>query len=378
MSPQALASQTFGFYTGLVYFTPLFGGWIADRLLGAKRTVVIGALLMSAGHFAMAFDQSFLIALVLLILGSGCLKGNIAAQVGHLYAPDDVSRRTRAFTIFSTGINVGATLGPIVCGLLAQLYGWHVGFGCAGALMLLATITYLAGQRYLPDERPRKRDRAPTAPLTSAERRTVLLLILVASITVFQSVAYYQIYNVGLVWIDAHVDLATPLGHIPVPWFNSIDAFVSIIAVPPLILLWSWQEKRGREPSDIGKIGIGAAIAAASAGMMVLGIWLAGSGKVSALYPVLGCVGMGVAFLYYWPPLLALVSRTAPPSINATMVSGAYLALFVGNILMGWVGSFYERMSPAQFWTLDASIAATGALLVLLFGRCLNRALEPN
>jgi len=378
MSPQALASQTFGFYTGLVYFTPLFGGWIADRLLGAKRTVVIGALLMSAGHFAMAFDQSFLIALVLLILGSGCLKGNIAAQVGHLYAPDDVSRRTRAFTIFSTGINVGATLGPIVCGLLAQLYGWHVGFGCAGALMLLATITYLAGQRYLPDERPRKRDRAPTAPLTSAERRTVLLLIVVASITVFQSVAYYQIYNVGLVWIDAHVDLATPLGHIPVPWFNSIDAFVSIIAVPPLILLWSWQEKRGREPSDIGKIGIGAAIAAASAGMMVLGIWLAGSGKVSALYPVLGCVGMGVAFLYYWPPLLALVSRTAPPSINATMVSGAYLALFVGNILMGWVGSFYERMSPAQFWTLDASIAATGALLVLLFGRCLNRALEPN
>src|SRR3954449_441884 len=177
MSAQALASQTFGFYTGLVYFTPLLGGWVADRLLGAKKTVIIGALLMSAGHFAMAFDQSFLVALLLLIIGSGCLKGNIAAQVGHLYAPDDVSRRTRAFTIFITLINVGATLGPVVCGLLVQVYGWHVGFGCAGALMLLATIIYLAGQRYLPDQRPRKRDRAPTAPLTPAERRTVMLLV---------------------------------------------------------------------------------------------------------------------------------------------------------------------------------------------------------
>src|SRR3954453_14273478 len=267
MSAQALASQTFGFYTGLVYFTPLIGGWIADRLLGAKRTVVIGAMLMSAGHFAMAFDQSFLVALVLLIVGSGCLKGNIAAQVGHLYAPDDLSRRTRAFTIFSTGINVGATLGPVVCGLLAQLYGWHIGFGCAGVLMLLATVTYLAGQRYLPDQKPLKRDRATTAPLTKGERRTVVLLVLAASITIFQSIAYYQVYNVGLVWIDAHVNLSTPIGHIPVPWFNSIDPFVSIVAVPPLIYLWILQQRRGSEPSDVAKIGIGAAIASASSGL---------------------------------------------------------------------------------------------------------------
>jgi len=378
MSPQALASQTFGFYTGLVYFTPLAGGWIADRLLGAKRTVVLGALMMSAGHLAMAFDQSFLLALFLLITGSGCLKGNIAAQVGHLYAPDDVSRRTRAFTIFSTGINVGATAGPIVCGLLAQLYGWHVGFGCAGVLMLSATVTYLAGQRHLPDQRPARRKRAPAAPLSPAERRLVVLLMLAAAITVFQSIAYYQLYDVGLVWIDAHVDLATPIGRIPVPWFESIDSFVSIMAVPPLIALWSWQQKSGREPSDIAKVGIGAAIASASAGVIVLGILLAGGGKVGAIYPVVACVGMGIAFVYYWPPLLALISRTAPPGINATMVSGAYLTLFVSNILMGWVGSYYETMGPTAFWTLDALIAAAGALLVLIFGRRLNRALDQH
>jgi POT family proton-dependent oligopeptide transporter len=120
LSPQALASQTFGLYAGFVYFTPLLGGIVADRWLGTRRTVIIGTLLMSAGHFAMAFDRSFLVALLLLVLGSGCLKGNIAAQVGHLYPVDDVTRRTSAFTIFSTAINFGAVAGPLACGLLAR------------------------------------------------------------------------------------------------------------------------------------------------------------------------------------------------------------------------------------------------------------------
>ncbi len=376
LSAQALASQTFGLYTGLVYFTPLLGGMIADRLLGAKRTVVIGSLLMSAGHFAMAFDQSFLLALLLLILGSGCLKGNIAAQVGHLYPVEDVTRRTSAFTIFSMAINFGAVTGPLVCGLLAQLYGWHVGFGAAGVLMLLATIIYLAGQRHLPDQRPTKRNRVPSAPLTGPERRTVVLLVLAAAITIFQSVAYYQFFNVGLVWVNDHVDLATPLGAIPVPWFNSIDAFFSIIAVPPLIYLWARQSRRGHEPNDIAKIGIGAVLAGASAGLMVMADLSAGAGKANALMPFLAFAGMGIAFLYYWPPLLALISRAAPTSVNATMVSAAYLTLFISNILMGWVGSYYEKMDPATFWALDAGIAAIGALLVLIFGRRLTRALS--
>ena len=113
-------------------------------------------------------------------------------------------------------INFGAVAGPLACGLLAQVYGWHAGFGAAGGLMLLATVIYLAGQRHLPNQRPLRRDRAPSAPLTAHERRTVILLILAAAITIFQSVAYYQFFNVGLVWVNDHVDLATPLGAIPV------------------------------------------------------------------------------------------------------------------------------------------------------------------
>jgi POT family proton-dependent oligopeptide transporter len=203
----------------------------------------------------------------------------------------------------------------------------------------------------------------------------MVLLVLTMIVTIFHSIAYYQVYNVGLVWISEHVDLGTPLGSIPVPWFSSVDPLASILAVPLLIALWSRQAMRGREPSDIGKIGIGAALAAASAGLLALAEMLSGDGKVGALIPLLACTGLGVAFLYYWPPLLALISRAAPAKVNATMMGGAYLTLALSNMLMGWIGSFYEKMTPAAFWTLDAGIAAVGALLVLLFGRRLSRAL---
>src|SRR5258705_9805100 len=153
MSNLAFASLIYGWYGGLVYFTPLFGGMIADRWLGTRTTVVLGALLMSAGHIAMSFDQSFLFALALLILGSGCLKGNISAQVGQLYPRDEESRRTQGFTIFSAGINVGSVMGPLGCGAVAAVYGWHAGFGLAGGVVIIAPPPYPPRPRDLPGGR---------------------------------------------------------------------------------------------------------------------------------------------------------------------------------------------------------------------------------
>jgi POT family proton-dependent oligopeptide transporter len=145
LSTAALASQIYGLYTGFIYFTPVLGGWIADRWIGSRKAVVLGALLMSGGHIAMAFDASFLLALTLLIVGCGLLKGNISNQVGSLYPENDGAARTRGYAIYSFGINVGAVAGPLLCGLLAQLYGWHAGFGLAGILMLIGLFTYMAG-----------------------------------------------------------------------------------------------------------------------------------------------------------------------------------------------------------------------------------------
>ena len=378
MSDQAFASLIYGWYSGLVYFTPLFGGLIADRWLGTRATVVLGALLMSAGHIAMSFDQSFLIALGLLIVGSGCLKGNISAQVGQLYPPDDESQRTRGFTIFSAAINIGAVAGPLACGGIAAVYGWHAGFGLAAVLMILALVIYLSGQRHLPDGRVRRSDKPELPPLTAAERRRTWLLIGVIMLTVLPNIAYPMIWNIGIVFIDGHVSLATPVGAVPASWFNSVDSFASIIAVPPLVALWAWQARRKREPDNIAKIGIGSALVGASALFMTLGCLLPdATGKVSVIWPLACFVGMGFAFIYFWPVLLALISLSAPAKVNSTLMGAAFLSLFVGSVAMGWVGSFYDQMSPAAFWTLDAAIGFGGALLVLLLHRPLIKALEP-
>ncbi len=151
LDPQPLASQLFGFYTGLAYCTPILGGMLADRVLGRRRTVIIGGALMAIGHFMMAFEALFLVALLMLILGIGGFKPNISTQVGALYPPAD-RRRDRGYSIFYVGINVGAFLAPLVCGTLAVQFGWHYGFGAAGVGMLVSLGIYLCGSRTLPPD----------------------------------------------------------------------------------------------------------------------------------------------------------------------------------------------------------------------------------
>src|SRR5450631_1258259 len=374
-STQALASRIFGLYSAFVYFTPMLGGLIADRWIGQRNGVVIGALSMSAGHIAMAFDQSFLLALLLLVIGSGFLKGNISAQVGALYPPEDEARRTRGFIIFSTAINIGAVVGPLLCGLLAQVYGWHYGFGIAAIFMLLGLATYLYGYRYLPARVERRKFEGTR--LTAAERRIVYALIAVMIITIFQSTAFYQVFNVNPIWIQQHVALDLGSFRIPVPWYQSINSVFSIVGVPLVFWIWRHQALRRREPHDLAKIGTGAWIAAASNLILVGAIFVSGGAPVHPIWPFLYSAGLGISFLYYWPTLLALVSRAAPAKVNATLMGLAFMSLFISNTLIGWIGGFYEKMSPAEFWAMHAAIAAGGGLLVLLFGRFLSRAINP-
>ena len=376
LSNQALASQIFGLYSGFVYFTPVLGGWLADRYIGRRAAVVAGALLMSGGHVAMAFDRSFLLALVLLVVGCGLLKGNISAQVGELYRREDEAGRTRGFAIFSMAINFGAVAGPVACGFLADRFGWHVGFGAAAILMFCGLLTYLAGARHLPAHRPSERTKAAAAPLTPGEWRRIAALVAVMGITIFQSIAYYQVSNVALVWIDGNVDLGLAGFRVPVPWFSAIDPFASILGVPLLFALWRRQAARGGEPGDLAKIGIGAAIAALSNLLLVAGALLEGGGRVSVLWPSFYCIGLGIAFLYYWPTLLALVAGAAPKRLVSTLMGCAFLSLFIGNNIIGLIGGWYERMSHPAFWAMHAAISALGAVLILLFRRPLARALS--
>src|SRR6185369_18056258 len=148
---QPLASAIFGTYTSLVYGTPIIGGIIADKWLGRNKTLIAGGILMAIGHFLMAIEPAFLLALLSLLLGVGAFKGNIATQVGALYGPNDL-RRAMAFQIFYIFINVSVIIAPLISGTLGQNVGWHYGFGCAGVVMVIGLAIYLSGQRYLPED----------------------------------------------------------------------------------------------------------------------------------------------------------------------------------------------------------------------------------
>lgn len=375
LSSQAFASQIFGLYSAFVYLTPVLGGAIADRWLGQRNAVVTGALVMAAGYVAVTFNGTFLLALLLLIVGSGLLKGNIAAQVGALYPPGDEARRSHGYVIFSTGVNVGAIAGPLVCGWLAQVRGWRYGFGSAALCMLLGLATYLYGYRYLPARVQRNRGTAAMR-LTRADWRVVAALITVMLITIFQSVAYLQVFNVAPIWIEQHVEPNIAGFRVPVPWYTAVNSLLSVLCVPLLLWIWRRQAVRGREPDDLAKIGTGAWLTVASNLILVVAIFGSSATRISPLWPFLSSAGLGIAFMYYWPTLLALISQAAPARVSGTLVSGAYLTLFISNLLIGWIGALYERITPAAFWALHAAIAAAGGLLVLVLGGRLRGALR--
>jgi len=368
LSPQALASQIFGLYAGLVYLTPLLGGYVADRLLGVRRTVLAGLVLLTCGHFLMAFENHFLVALLLLVLGSGFVKGNLSAQVGSLYPPGEQARRTRGFALMSMSVNIGAVCGPLACGAAVQAYGWHAGFGVAATLMLTSLVIYVLGGKLLPDVAVRRTGCRRGRPAPGAHAIVGLLLIVIA-VSLFQTIVYSQLFNTGLVWISEHVDRSTPFGRIPTPWFTSIDALASIASAPLLMRLWKAQAARGKEPDPLEKMAIGAALTGLQALVLALAAAIAGPGRVGAVPVILVLMSAGIAFNFHWPPLVALISLAAPKAVNATMINTTFLTFFVGNLAAGQIAMLYQPLGPAAFWLLNAAIACAGVPLALVLRR---------
>jgi len=250
---QPFSSLIYGYYTALVYLTPIFGGLLADRVLGHRRTVIIGALLMALGHFMMAFESLLLFALLMLILGNGAFKPNMSTQVGELYPPGD-PRRDRAYSIFYVGINIGAFLAPLVCGTLGERVGWHYGFGAAGVGMLIALSIYLIGSTHLPPD-PLFTTKPADAhkPLDRDEWRSIIaLLILFLPVSLFWA-TYEQQGNTIALWADDHTDRTINLlfwtAEIPTTWFQSFNPFMIFAFTPLVVALWARQATLGTEPS---------------------------------------------------------------------------------------------------------------------------------
>jgi POT family proton-dependent oligopeptide transporter len=205
---QPLASAIFGDYTSLVYLTPIAGGMIADRFLGRRVTLILGAAVMALGHFLMAFEGLFLFALLALIVGVGLFKGNIASQVGELYKPNDL-RRAMAFQIFYIAINVSVIAAPLISGTLGEDVGWHYGFGTAGIVMVAGLLLYLKAGPWLPaDNRPKKGvDAKPRDPLTGNDWTRILAVVILVPVMAVALLTNQEIINAYLVWADEQFQL---------------------------------------------------------------------------------------------------------------------------------------------------------------------------
>jgi len=376
LEAQPLASQLFGFYTGLAYCAPIVGGLVADRILGQRRTVLIGGSLMALGHFLMAFEALFLIALLLLIMGIGAFKPNISTQVGALYAPDD-HRRDRAYSIFYVGINIGAFLAPLVCGGLAAQYGWHYGFGAAGAGMLVSLGIYLGGSRALPPDAPRRQtpeQRGPKAAFSAAERNASLTIIGVCAGVILFWAAYDQQGNTLLLWIEDHTDRSIDAGswhgEVPSPWFLALNPLFIFLLTPVIVRLWARQGERESPP--IRKMAFGAMCLVVANLLMAAAAWHAPA-NASPLWIVGYFLLATIGELHVAPVGLALISRLAPVRALSLLMGVWFAATLPADIFGGFLGGFWSSMSKPNFFLLVASIATAGSASLWLLARIIQK-----
>jgi POT family proton-dependent oligopeptide transporter len=382
LAAQPFASHIYGLYTALVYLTPLLGGLLADRVLGQRRTVVLGASLMAIGHFMMAFESLFLLALLVLIFGNGAFKPNISAQIGALYAPGD-PRRDRAYSNFYVGINLGAFLAPLVAGTLGEGVGWHYGFGAAGVGMTIGLLVYLYAAPMLPAD---ERDRVVTSgneprPLERSDWRSILALIALFLPTSLFWATYEQQGNTIPLWADdytdRHINLFVWHGEIPVTWFQAFNPFMIFAFTPFVLMLWARQAARGSEPSTVTKMAVGCFAVALANLIMVGAVWQADGGPQASwmwLFAYFAIVTLGE--LYLSPIGLSLVSKISPARVVSMMMGVWFLTSFFGNLVGGWLGSFWTVMDKSAFFVMIAGVAALAGLVILAFNRPLRAALD--
>jgi proton-dependent oligopeptide transporter, POT family len=372
LAAQPFASHIYGFYSGLVYLTPILGGLLADRVLGQRRTVIIGAALMAVGHFAMAFEQLFLFALGLLILGNGAFKPNISTQVGELYAPGD-RRRDRAFSIFYVGINLGAFLAPLICGTLGEELGWHYGFAAAGFGMTAGLVIYLLATPHLPKDAFGRR-KSPAASIDKDARRSIFaLLLLFVPVSLFWA-TYEQQGNSIALWADQFTDRRLFGGEIPVTWFQAFNPFMIFAFTPFIVAFWRYQGPN--EPSTTMKLAIGCFLTALAYLVMALAAWNVGAGKASWAWLLAYFIIITIGELYLSPTSLSLVTKIAPASL-LSMMMGIWLATsFVGNFLAGYLGSFWSSMGKVEFFLMLAIISGTASAAIILLSYPLRSVLR--
>jgi POT family proton-dependent oligopeptide transporter len=431
------AGAVYGLYTSMVYMTTLPGGWIADRLIGAQRAVLAGGILIASGHFSMAVPTltTFYLGLVLIVLGTGLLKGNVSVIVGRLYTVND-TRRDAGYSIFYMGINLGAFLAPLVCGYLGQRVNWHVGFAAAGVGMVLGLVQFLYGRKYLgdagsqpadagsPEATARRRSQAirwlsgaaavlgvigiglatGVLPLTATDLANAAGVGLLALVVPFFGWLFLstgwtarerkQLVVVGALFLGASIFWSefeqagstlnlfasrytsnVALGiDFPSSYYQSLNGLFIILLAPVFAWLWLRLGAQGREPSSPAKFGLGLALVGAGFAVLAAGAAVAASGVlVSPLWLIAAYLLHTCGELCLSPVGLSAMSKLAPARIGGLIMGVWFLGSSVGNYIGGRVTGFYESLTPPTLFGIVALIGIAAGALFLAFARPMSR-----
>lgn len=418
------AARLYGTYTSLVYLTPLIGGYLADRFIGTRRSMIIGSIVIALGHFALAFQQMqmFYLGLGLIIIGTGFFKPNVSTMVGQLYMQGDV-RRDSGFTIFYMGVNLGAMLAPLVCGSLGQRVGWHYGFAAAGVGMVLGLLTFLWGaNKYLPgiglkpthDPNNAAAVAAESVEKTSLsvmpaiigaalgaaiaffsnggylgigmgtvigaalgasifgthgeERRRVIAIVIVAFFVIFFWMCFEQAGTSMNIFADRYTNLNIGSFAIPSSWFQAINPVFIIIFAPVFAMLWNSLNAANREPSTPLKMVLGLVLLGIGFLFLVWGGRLVDGGhKVSPMFLTAAYAFHTFGELCLSPVGLSYVTKVAPQRLAALLMGVWFLANAAANKLGGTLAAMSEHItSQAKFYTIPVGIAFGAAFLLLL------------
>lgn len=374
------AGSIYGWYTGLVYLTPLFGGYLADRYLGQRKCITLGGFFMIFGLFLLAFgsESYFLVALFLMIIANGFFKSNISSVLGLLYK-DNNEKKDAAFTIFYMGINLGAFLSPLVCGTLAVKYGYEYGFAAAGMGMTLGLLTYkIFENRLLGDSGLNvvKTEIKNEHVADSNDKNKIASLITLMLFTIPFWVCFEQAGSSLTLFAQYNVDRNFYGLEIPTGYFQSLNPLFIITLAPVMSAFWGYLRKKSVEPSSVDKFSWALFLIAISYFIMAFAGYLSIKGDVSPLWLVLGYFIMTVAELCLSPIGLSLVSKLAPVRFLSLMMGCWFLTSFLGNLIAGLWGGNYEVLGPTKLFLVLAVLSLITYILLKCFSAGLNKIIK--
>lgn len=382
------ALSLYGLYTAAVYIMSIPGGIIADKLLGQKKTVLLGGVLLVMGHSVLAFQApwAFYTGLTLIVLGVGGLKPNISTMVGGLYPPGD-DRRDKGFTIFYIGINVGALLAGIIVGGIGERIGWHYGFGLAAIGMLLGLVVYIFGQKYLvgigdymgsadnPDREEMKR------PLTRVEKDRMKVMFLSFLLIIVFWASFEQAGGLMNLYADSKTNRILDLGwigmnawEVPASWFQSVNSFFIITLGTAIAGFWYRRNHKGKEASSLFKMAIGVIIMGwGFLFMSAASLQFESQGSSAMYWLVLAYLFHTIGELCASPVALSFVTKLAPVKYASFMMGAYFAATGLGNYFAGELGQFSESAGELEVFTGIAIFCTVTGLIVLALLKPLNR-----